>query len=75
MTLGEFLDLSVEGCYEVNIFYNETGKEVLHQVEIGNIEEELENINLGKLMYETVSSWDIGYYSNDNKEELCINVG
>lgn len=75
MTLRDFLELAMDDCYEVNIFYNNTGVELLHQVEVGNVEEELEKIDCVDLLDETIGSWDIGYFDGDEKEELTLNVG
>lgn len=74
MTLRDFLELAMDDCYEVNVFYNNTGVELLHQVEVGNIEEELEKIDCSDILDNTVGTWDIGYYDCDNKDELTINV-
>lgn len=74
MTLRDFLDLSMDDCYEVNIFYNNTGVELLHQVEVGNVEEELEKIDCSDILDNTVGTWDIGHFDCDNKDELTINV-
>lgn len=73
MTLRDFLDLSMDDCYEVNIFYNNTGVELLHQVEVGEVEDELSNIDCQELIDETIGSWDINEFE-DNKE-LTINIG
>ena len=75
MTLRDFLDLSMDNCYEINIFYNNSGNELLHQVEVGDVEEELEKIGCVDLLDETIGSWDIGYFDGDEKEELTLNVG
>lgn len=72
MTLRDFLELAMDDYYKVNIFYNNTGVELLHQVEVGNIEEELENIDCGDLMDETVGSWDICEEANN---EFTLNIG
>ena len=74
MTLRDFLDLSMDDCYEINVFYNNTGVELLHQVEVGNIEEELEKIDCEDILDNTVGTWDIDYFHDDDKYELTINV-
>lgn len=72
MTLRDFLGLAMDDYYKVNIFYNNTGVELLHQVEVGKVEEEMENIGCGDLMDETISSWDICEEANN---EFALNIG
>lgn len=74
ITLYDFINGACDTCYEINVFDNNKGEEILHQVDAGSIEEELENLGLEELLYHEVASWDIGYYSNDKKEELCVNI-
>lgn len=73
ITLRDFLDLAMEDYYKINVFYNNTGVELLHQVEVGEVEDELEKIDCQELIDETVGSWDIDEFE-DNKE-LTINIG
>lgn len=72
MSLRDFLELAMDDYYKVNIFYNNTGVELLHQVEVGNIEDELEKIDCSDLMDETIGSWDICEESNN---EFTLNIG
>lgn len=72
MTLRDFLELALDDYYKVNIFYNNTGVELLHQVEVGKVEEEMENIGCGDLMDETISSWDI---CEEASNEFTLNIG
>lgn len=73
--LYTFINLSMDESYEINIFDNDSGNELLHQVEVGEIEEKLEEIGRSDLLYTDIGSWDIGYFSKDNKEEFTINIG
>lgn len=73
ITLRDFLDLAMEDYYKINVFYNNTGVELLHQVEVGEVEDELSNIDCQELIDETIGSWDINEFE-DNKE-LTINIG
>ena len=75
MDLYSFLFMACDESYEINIFYNNTGVELLHQVEVGEVEEELEKIGCGNLINHEVESWDIAYFSDDDKEEFTINIG
>ena len=72
MTLRDFLELAMDDYYKVNIFYNNTGVELLHQVEVGSIEEELEKIDCNDLMDATIGSWDICEEANN---EFTLNIG
>ncbi len=72
MTLRDFLELAMDDYYKINIFYNNTGVELLHQVEVGGIEEELENIDCSDLMDETITSWDI---CEERNNEFTLNIG
>ena len=73
ITLRDFLELAMDDYYKINIFYNNTGVELLHQVEVGEVEDELSNIDCQELIDETIGSWDINEFE-DNKE-LTINIG
>jgi hypothetical protein len=70
ITLDDFLMLAIESDYKINIFDTETGTEILHQCEIGNIDEELEKIKKDDLLFHYIASWDIDYIT----KELCINI-
>lgn len=71
MSLYNFLELAMDDYYKINVFYTNTGEEILHQVEVGKIEEELENNSMGDLLYNYVVSWDINEESNN---EFTINI-
>ena len=75
MTLYDFLQLSMDDYYKINLFYTNTGTELLHQVEVGEIENELEKIGCEDLINADFESWDLCYYEHDEKEELTINIG
>lgn len=73
ITLRDFLDLAMEDYYKINVFYNNTGVELLHQVEVGEVEDELSNIGCQELIDETIGSWDINEF--EDSKELTINIG
>lgn len=70
ITLEDFLDLSMDSFYKINIFYNNIGIEILHQVEVADISDELEKLDMVFLMTNVIASWDI----NENNE-FTINIG
>lgn len=70
ITLEDFLDLSMDSFYKINIFYNNIGIEILHQVEVADISDELEKLDMLFLMTNDIASWDI----NENNE-FTINIG
>lgn len=72
MTLRDFLELAMDDYYKVNIFDNGVGDELLHQVEVGEVEDELSNIGREELMDATIGSWDICEEANN---EFTLNVG
>lgn len=71
ITLYDFLHLAMEDYYLVNIFYNNTGTELLHQVEISQVEEQLEELGYEDLMFHEVGSWDIIETKNN---EFTLNI-
>lgn len=74
MTLYDFIFIACDESYKINVWYCNTGEEILHQVEVGSIQEELEKIGCEDLMDCDVMSWDIAYFSGDDKEEFTINI-
>ena len=62
ITLYDFLQLAIEDDYKINIFDNEKGEEVAHQIELSEIDDALQD--------RIIASWDIEYIT----KELCINL-
>ena len=71
ISLYDFLDLSMDDYYKINIFDIEKGEEILHQIEVGNIEKELEKINREELLTHTIGSWDI---NEENENQFTLNI-
>ena len=71
MSLYNFLELAMDDYYKINVFYTNTGEEILHQVEVGEIREKLENEEMVDLLYNDVVSWDI---NEENNNEFTINI-
>ena len=75
ITLQEFIELAIDNFYKINIWYNEEQKELLNQVELGEIEEELEKIGKEELLYHNIGSWDIQEYVNGKLvNEFTLNI-
>ena len=72
LDLYNFINLACDDCYEIDVFGINSGKVILNKVEVGNIEEELENLGLEKLLYADVCSWDIA--ENLDGKVFCINI-
>ena len=64
ITLRDFLDLSMDDYYKINIFGINSGKELLKQVEVGEIEDQL-----GDLINAEIGTWDL-----EVNGELTINI-
>lgn len=64
ITLRDFLDLSMDDYYKINIFGINSGKELLKQVEIKEIEDKL-----GDLINAEIGTWDL-----EVNGELTINI-
>ena len=71
MSLYNFLELAMADYYKINVFYTNTGEEILHQVEVGKIREELENGSMEDLLFYDVVSWDI---NEERNNEFTINI-
>jgi hypothetical protein len=71
ITLQEFIDLSMDSYYKINIFSNEDGEELLRQCEIENIEKELEKIGKAELLFHNIGSWDI---DDMNNNQFTLNI-
>lgn len=75
ITLREFMELAIDNFYKINIWYNEEQRELLNQVELGEIEEELEKIGKKELLYHNIGSWDIQEYVNGKlANEFTLNI-
>ena len=67
ITLREFLDLSMDNFYALNIWDCEEQKEIEHQKEVGEL---LESEEFDKYLNRYIQSWDIDFIS----KELTINI-
>ena len=67
ITLIDFLDLSMDDWYKINIYSDSRGGEIIHQKTIDYIKDTLADA----LLYSNINSWDI---DTDNIKELCINI-
>ena len=72
MNLRDFLELAMDDYYKLNIFDCNLEEEVLHQVEVGNIEEELEKLGRTNLLDYSISTWDI---CEERNNEFTLNIG
>lgn len=71
ITLRDFIDLSMDDYYKINIFNTITGDEILKQVEVGEIEEKLEELDRISYLDYPICSWDI----DEITKEFCLNIG
>jgi hypothetical protein len=69
ITLGNFLQLAMDDYYTINIYFIDEEAELIHQAEVREIEEKLEELGKSYLMFEAVASWDLG-----SRNELTINI-
>ena len=68
--LEDFLNMSMDESYRVNVFYLNTGAEITHQLSVGDTIEFLqENEDLLDLLLHDVISWDI-----NEEKEFNINI-
>ena len=72
LNLYDFLRLACDDYYEIDVFGVNSGKVILSQVEVGNIEEELEKLGLENLIYADICSWD--FAEGVNGKVFCLNI-
>lgn len=65
MNLYEFLDMAIDDDIAINIYDCEKGDEILHQVELSQIEEKAEEKNIDNILDKQVASWEIDYLTKD----------
>ena len=71
MKLIDFIELAMDDYYKINIFYTNTGEELIHQKEVGKIIDYMYENNLNDILYHDIASWDI---CEENNNEFCVNV-
>jgi hypothetical protein len=70
MTIYDFIYMATDDFYKINIYDIEKGTEILHQVELSQIEKQAEEKGINNILDKQIASWDIDDFSKD----FTINV-
>ena len=65
MTIYDFIYMATDDTITINVYDCEKGEEILHQVELSQIEEQAEKIGIDDILDKQIASWEIDYISKD----------